>query len=276
MKIANMGNRVRIGVLLALSMVVLLVVVVNHAIPAMAQSTSTLMVSNLDQPSSLPRTTITGDQEYAQSFCTGSVATTLDKVRTYTLSNSAVGNPMGFTPPPAPVVTIRSTDALGKPGEVLHTLTNPLIDGSMDTAEDFTSSGYELDANTTYWVVIRRPSGTGHIAFLDTESTPEDTEPQLGWTIGDQYLWNSGFGWTDAARQGLMMKMAVYASGGPAFTDCGETRSSYEFSVDENSPANTAVGIAAAGDAVHIHAGLHEAPTSSQWTKIPPRTPPWA
>ena len=255
MKIANMGNRVRIGVLLALSMVVLLVVVVNHAIPAMAQSTSTLMVSNLDQPSSLPRTTITGDQEYAQSFCTGGVAATLDKVRTYTLSNSAVGNPMGFTPPPAPVVTIRSTDALGKPGEVLHTLTNPLIDGSMDTAEDFTSSGYELDANTTYWVVIRRPSSTGHIAFLDTESTPEDTATQLGWTIGDQYLWNSGFGWTDAHRQGLIMKMAVYASGDlpsistPAFTDCGETRSSYEFSVDENSPANTAVGIAAAGDA---------------------------
>ena len=91
MKIAKMGNRVRIGVLLALSMAILLVVVVNHAIPAMAQSTSTLMVSNLDQPSSLPRTTITGDQEYAQSFCTGSVAATLDKVRTYTLSNSAVG-----------------------------------------------------------------------------------------------------------------------------------------------------------------------------------------
>ena len=255
MKIAKMGNRVRIGVLLALSMAVLLVVVVNHAIPAMAQSTSTLMVSNLDQPSSALRTTITGDQEYAQSFCTGSVAATLDKVRTYTLSNSAVGNPMGFTPPPAPVVTIRSTDALGKPGEVLHTLTNPLIDGSMDTAEDFTSSGYELDANTTYWVVIRRPSSTGHIAFLDTESTPEDTEPQLGWTIGDQYLWNSGFGWTDAHRQGLIMKMAVYASGDlpststPAFTNCGETRSSYEFSVDENSPANTAVGVAAAGDA---------------------------
>ena len=255
MKIANMGNRVRIGVLLALSMAVLLVVVVNHAIPAMAQSTSTLMVSNLDQPSSVLRTTITGDQEYAQSFCTGSVAATLDKVRTYTLSNSAVGNPMGFTPPPAPVVTIRSTDALGKPGEVLHTLTNPLIDGSMDTAEDFTSSGYELDANTTYWVVIRRPSSTGHIAFLDTESTPEDTATQLGWTIGDQYLWNSGFGWTDAHRQGLIMKMAVYASGDlpststPAFTDCGETRSSYEFSVDENSPANTAVGVAAAGDA---------------------------
>ena len=160
-------------------MVVLLMLLMNHASPAQAQSTGTVRVSNLDQPSSALRTTIMGDQEYAQSFCTGSVAATLDRVRIYTLSNSAEGNPHGFTDRPAPVVTIRSTDPWGKPGEVLHTLTSPLIDGSMDTAEDFTSSGYELAANTTYSVVIRRPSGTGHIAFLDTESTPEDTETQL-------------------------------------------------------------------------------------------------
>ena len=70
----------------------------------------------------------------------------------------------------------------GKPGAVLHTLTNPVIDGSKDTAEDFTSSGYELAANTTYSVSIYQPSDSGHFAFLDTESTLEDTETQLGWT----------------------------------------------------------------------------------------------
>ena len=144
---------------------------------------------------------------------------------------------------PAPVVTIRSTDAWGKPGAVLHTLTNPVIDGSKDTAEDFTSSGYELAANTTYSVAIYQPSDSGHFAFVDTESTLEETEPQLGWTIGDQYmyLWDAGEGWTDTNRQGFIMKMAVYSSGDlpsvstPAFTDCGDTRSSYQFSVDENS-----------------------------------------
>ena len=255
MNMPTAGSRVRAGVLLTLSMVVLLMLVVNHASPAQAQESATVGVSNLGQPSSDLRSTLTGDQKYAQTFCTGSDAATFDKVRIYTLSNSAEGNPMGFTPPPAPVVTIRSTDAWGKPGEVLHTLTNPFIDGSMDTAEDFTSSGYELDANTTYSVVIHRPSDTGHIAFLDTESTLEDTETQLGWAIGDQYMWTSGFGWTDAHRQGYIMKMAVYASGDlpsistPAFTDCGETRSSYRFSVDENSPENTVVNVAAAGDA---------------------------
>ena len=257
MDIASMRSRVSSGVLLTLALVVALMLLMNHATPVLSQSTGSVRVSNLDQPSSVLRTTIGDEQHYAQSFCTGNVATTLDKVRLYTLSNETDPTAMFYEDDPAPVVTIRSTDAWGKPGEVLHTLTNPVIDDSMDTAEDFTSSGYELAANTTYSVAIHRPSDSGHIAFLDTESTLEDTETQLGWTIGDQYmyLWNTGMGWTDTLRQGFIMKMAVYASGDlpsistPAFTDCGETRSSYQFSVNENAPEHTIVGVAAAGDA---------------------------
>ena len=251
------ANRVHMGALLTLSVVIALMLVMTHAIPALSQSTSTVMVSNLGQPSSARYTVISPNHHYAQSFCTGSVATTLDKVRLYTISKSTDPNAMFYYGDPAPVVTIRSTDAWGKPSAVLHTLTNPVIDGSKDTAEDFTSSGFELAANTTYSVAIYQPSDSGHFAFVDTESTLEETEPQLGWTIGDQYmyLWNAGVGWTDTQRQGYIMKMAVYASGGlpsvstPAFTDCGDTRSSYQFSVDENAAENTVVGVAAAGDA---------------------------
>ena len=257
MKMSTVGNRVRTSALLTLSIVVLLMLVTTTATPALSQSTGTLMVSNLDQPSSARYTIISPNHHYAQSFCTGSVATTLDKVRLYTISKSTDPTAIFYRYDPAPVVTIRSTDAWGKPGAVLHTLTNPVIDGSKDTAEDFTSSGYELAANTTYSVAIYQPSDSGHFAFVDTESTPEDTETQLGWTIGDQYmyLWDAGEGWTDTDRQGFIMKMAVYASGGlssittPAFTDCGDTRSSYQFSVDENAPEDTVVGVATAGDA---------------------------
>ena len=257
MKMAIIGNRVRAGVLFTLPMAVLLMLVMTHAAPAPAQATGTVSVSNLDQPSSARYTVISPNHHYAQSFCTGSVATTLDKVRLYTISKSTDRNTMFYVSDPAPVVTIRSTDAWGKPGAVLHTLTNPVIDGSKDTAEDFTSSGYELAANTTYSVAIYQPSDSGHFAFVDTESTLEETEPQLGWTIGDQYmyLWDASEGWTDTDRQGYIMKMAVYASGAlpsvstPAFTDCGDTRSSYQFSVDENAPEDTVVGVAAAGDA---------------------------
>ena len=256
-KLASTRNRVGVGVVLTLSIVVLLMLVMNHASPALAQATGSVRVSNLDQPSSARYTVISPNHHYAQSFCTGSVATTLDKVRLYTISKSTDPNAMFYHGDPAPVVTIRSTDAWGKPGAVLHTLTNPVIDGSKDTAEDFTSSGFELAANTTYSVAIYQPSDSGHFAFLNTESTLEDTETQLGWTIGDQYmyLWNAGVGWTDTHRQGYIMKMAVYASGGlpsvstPAFTDCGDTRSSYQFSVDENAPEGAVVDVAAAGDA---------------------------
>ena len=257
MKMAIIGNRVRAGVLFTLPMAVLLMLVMTHAAPAPAQATGTVRVSNLGQPSSELRTTILGDQKYAQSFCTGSVAATLDKVRIYTLSNETDPNAMFYKYDPAPVVTIRSTDPLGKPDEMLHTLTSPVIDDSMDTAEDFTSSGYELAANTTYSVVIHRPTVSGHIAFLDTTSPSEDTETQLGWAIGDQYLYDMGGGWTDQNRQGFVMKMAVYASDDlpsvatPAFTDidCDGTVGSYEFSVDENSAEDTVVGVVFAGDA---------------------------
>ena len=252
---ANVGNRVRVGVLLTLSMVVLLTLVMNHATPALAQATSTVRVSNLGQPSVVRHTGIGEGQSYAQSFCTGAVATTLDKVRIYTLSVTAEGNLYGYTDRAAPVVTIHS-DSSGKPGQALHTLSNPVIDLSIDTAEDFTSSGYELAASTTYWVVIHRTDfDDGHIGFLHTTSPAEDTETQLGWSIGDQYLYSGGWYWVDDFRKGNVMKMAIYASGDPsslstpAFADWDGTGSSSEFSVDENAAGNTVVGTALALDA---------------------------
>ena len=268
MKMSMVSNRVRIGLLVTLSMAVLLILVMNHATPALAQQTSTVMVSNLDQPLPTKYPSIVHSEiikysdigrgnSFAQSFCTGSVAATLDKVRLYTISKEADRNTMFYEHDPAPVVTIRSTRPSGRPGAVLHTLTNPVIDGSIDTAEDFTSSGYELAANTTYSVVIHRPLATGHIGFASTFSPFEDTGTQLGWAIGDQYLHEGGLGWSDLGRKDYVMRMGVYSSGDlpsistPAFvdTDCDGTAGAYEFSVEENAAENTVVGVAAAGDA---------------------------
>ena len=55
MKMSMVSNRVRIGLLVTLSMAVLLILVMNHATPALAQQTSTVMVSNLGQPKSQRR-----------------------------------------------------------------------------------------------------------------------------------------------------------------------------------------------------------------------------
>ena len=268
MKMSIVDNRVSVGVLLTLSMVVLLMLVMIHASPALSQSTGTVMVSNLGQPVPTKYPSIVHSEiikysevaeghSFAQSFCTGSVAATLDKVRLYTISKEADRTTMFYEHDPAPVVTIRSTRPSGRPGAVLHTLTNPVIDGSIDTAEDFTSSGYELAANTTYSLVIHKPRATGHIGFASTFSPFEDTGTQLGWAIGDQYLHEGGLGWSDLGRTDYVMRMAVYSSGDlpsistPAFvdTDCDGTAGSFEFSVDENAAENTVVGVAAAGDA---------------------------
>ena len=247
MKMATMRNRVRAGVLLTLSMVVPLLLVMTNATPALSQATVTVRVSNLDEPSD-GYIGLNFDQEYAQSFCTGSVAVTLNKLRMYTRSNGSDS---------APVVTIRS-DRSGEPSSVLDTLTNPLIDGSEATAEDFTSSGYELDAATTYWVVVNRPRHTGSFAFGFTSSPAEDSETASGWTIGDQYIARTDNSWSDFSQldRRYAMRMAIYASGdspsisSPAFpdSDCNGTIDSYEFSVNENATANTVVGSVTARD----------------------------
>ena len=52
MDMAIIGNRVRAGVLLTLSLVVLLMPVMYHATPAMAQETATVRVSNLGEEES--------------------------------------------------------------------------------------------------------------------------------------------------------------------------------------------------------------------------------
>ena len=247
MKMATMRNRVRAGVLLTLSMVVPLLLVMTNATPALSQATVTVRVSNLDEPSD-GYIGLNFDQEYAQSFCTGSVAVTLDKLRMYARSNGSDA---------VPVVTIRS-DRSGGPGSVLDTLTNPLIDGSEATAADFTSGGYELTAATTYWVVVNRPRGTGGFSFDVTSSPAEDSETDSDWAIGDQILYRTENRWSEFSTSNLryVMRMAIYASrdfpsiSSPAFpdSDCNGTIDSYEFSVNENAAANTVVGTVIARD----------------------------
>ena len=73
-------------------MVIPLLLVMTQVTHALSEATATAMVSNLDQPSSARYTVISPNHHYAQSFCTGSVATTLDKVRLYTISKSTDPN----------------------------------------------------------------------------------------------------------------------------------------------------------------------------------------
>ena len=237
MKMTSIFNSFRSGVLLTLAMVATLLLVIAGANPAQAQEISTVRVSNLDKP-------VAGGEimgfahTFAQSFCTSNVTATLDQVRLH-MSAHSWGTP-------APVVSIRSYRS-GNLGPVLHTLTNPSIDDSLDTAEDFASSGYELAANTTYWVSVFRPDDSGLIELGKTVSTAEHPATEAGWALGDMMLAKYGARWVQ--RESYALRMAVFATGGaptistPVFSDGGcDQKESYEFSVIENTAADTVVG----------------------------------
>ena len=237
MKMTSIFNSFRLGVLLTLAMVATLLLVITDANSALAQSTATVRVSNLDKP-------VAGGEimgfahTFSQSFCTSNVTATLDQVRLY-MSAHSWGTP-------APVVSIRSYRS-GNLGPVLHTLTNPSIDDSLDTAEDFASSGYELAANTTYWVSVFRPDDSGLIELGKTVSTAEHPATEAGWALGDMMLAKYGARWVQ--RESYALRMAVFATGGaptistPVFSDGGcDQKESYEFSVIENTAADTVVG----------------------------------
>ena len=245
----------RSGVLLTLAMVATLLLVIAGANPAQAQEISTVRVSNMDQPIAGAENLYFG-QMRAQAFCTSNVPVTLDKVRMYTRSFHKRPNSPGYAGTLAPSVAIRS-DVSRRPGPVLHTLTNPSsIDETFDTAEDFTSSGYELAANTTYWLTVYRPDNTGHIQFANTLSTAEDSDTESGWSLGDSILAEYGMSYDapwETPDEPYVISMAIYATGGaptmssPVFSNgvCGQ-KESYEFSMRENSAASTVVGAATA------------------------------
>ena len=144
-----------------------LMLVVSNVAPATAQST--VMASNLGaaeaERSQRNQFHVVMGQAYAQSFSTGSAAVTLEKVRLHMRGRDSA----------APAVTIRA-DSSGQPGRSLHALTSPSVDQSIATFEDFTTDGYVLAANTTYWVVVSTPWRADGVNFSVTLSDNVPTE----------------------------------------------------------------------------------------------------
>ena len=192
--------------LLAVAMA--LVLVVSNIAPATAQSTATVMVSNLGEAPEVrqrSRIIVGMGQAYAHSFHTGSTAVTLEKVRLYL---RGLGS--------APAVTIRA-DNSGEPGRSLQALTNPTIDSLITTHEDLTTTGYVLAADTTYWLVLHRQWGSDNIridtSICDRLLTPEGvTTGEVGWSLGENLFFGLGSSWKVAPMGCRRMRMAVYAS----------------------------------------------------------------
>ena len=116
---------------------------------------------------------------YAQSFCTGGTYTTLKQVSIF------ASDPYRMNPR----VSLHGARIWGPgaPGNHLRNLTNPAsFDSSYFTADDFTTTGYQLAPNTLYWIVARKvPSdSTGWFRLSGTNSEELDSGGLDGWKLG--------------------------------------------------------------------------------------------
>ena len=105
-------------------------------------------------------------------------------------------------------------DGDGSPGSRLRTLVNPTgLDDNTATAEEFTTT-LVLQANTTYWVVVTRASGSGAVGLGTTVSAAEDAGTAAGWTITSTAWQRSGGAWA-AATGSSALKLATMGGENP-------------------------------------------------------------
>ena len=250
--------RLRLLAGLFLSIALALVLMWADTAPSEANGTATLRVSSLGQTQEWRSFTIYPHDTWAHSFCTGSYETTLSKVRIYTSRHG------GGT---APVVAIRQSNSWG-PGRVLETLTNPSsIDSNLATAEDFSSSGLTLAANTRYFVSFELPgyaNGNESLVLGTTASKNEDSTTEAGWEISDYVAmykngnaWSTVFGIRESTHWShSRFRMAVFASqsdsadGRPLFHDypCDQDSGLYNFYPLESLAEGGLVGTVEARD----------------------------
>lgn len=83
------------------------------------------------------------------------------------------------------------SDNTGAPGISLHTLTSPGSYSETAAATTFTSTGYTLTSNSTYWVVLKAADS----GVFDWNYTTDDTGAGVGFSTIWAYTDNSGSTW---------------------------------------------------------------------------------
>ena len=148
--------------------------------PAGAQTAQTF-VSNLGQADG-PAAALSND--YAQAFTTGSNS------HGYSLRSVDVEFSVIQAGLSSSLTASIHADSGGSPGSSLGTLTNPASFpvSSSDQTLTFTSTGIDLAASTTYFLVIDMSSNRGLEGIRATSSDAEDSGQLAGWSIGDGSL----------------------------------------------------------------------------------------
>ncbi len=149
--------------------------------PAGAQQATQTFVSNLGQADG-PAAALSND--YAQAFTTGSNS------HGYSLRSVDVEFSVIQAGLSSSLTASIHADSGGSPGSSLGTLTNPVSFpvSSSDQTLTFTSTGIDLAASTTYFLVIDMSSNRGLEGIRATSSDAEDSGQLAGWSIGDGSL----------------------------------------------------------------------------------------
>jgi hypothetical protein len=96
------------------------------------------------------------------------------------------------------------TDTANHPGVLVGTLTSPSSFTTTSANNTFTSSGLTLNANTTYWVVLRALTGQFEWAW---------TADNTGTGVGFQHTWgfsqNSGGTWNTFTSEPMIMQVVA-------------------------------------------------------------------
>ena len=80
-----------------------------------------------------------------------------------------------------------------------------------------TTTGIDLNANTTYFVVLRGSTGSGKQLCRRTSSNSEDAGAAAGWSIGDGSLWDSDatLDWNNTSTTSWTIAIHGYAKAAP-------------------------------------------------------------
>ena len=118
--------------------------------------------------------------DHAQAFTTGA------NPEGYTLNSVDLQFP-STGPAYAFSVTIWSTRTDSLPGDQLRTLTAP---STVTTGNNtFTTSGFDLDPSTTYFIVMTTAlNSSSNVSMYTTDSDDEDVGAANGWTVSDDRL----------------------------------------------------------------------------------------
>ena len=200
-----------------------------------AAEAQTTLVSNVGQTRSGSLGLDT--HEGAQAFTTG------DNSDGYTVTSVGLDLSSGTNPTFNFTVEIWTNSNSNLPGSSLVTLTPP-ASLTHPGVNEFTTSGIELAANTTYWVVVDSDGG-GNIQWEGTAADSEDSTSASGWSIADESYdrpfaggtWNS---YTDPFKLRVTgTAIGSATNNAPVFTEGTSTTRS----VAENTASGQNIGV---------------------------------